>query len=134
MRNTTIKSVLAALATACAFAAPAAAAERDGPRFEPGPVVELDASSVALAGILLNQQLKDCVADWQAQGASIQGVTSQGLQPGVTQYVVSGLKLLGGDIVSGHAAMTILETMTPATFGFGQVPVYTCQVVASDIE
>jgi hypothetical protein len=121
-----VAAVATAALTGSAFA-------DDRPRFEPGPVVELDASSVALTRVLLDRQLHDCVASFQEKAPTIQSVTSQGLEPGVTRYVVHGIELVGGDVVTGYVTMSILETRTPATFGFGDVAVYTCRVDSSDL-
>ena len=95
------------------------AVAQDGPTIEPGPVQELSGDATLVSRILLDRQVKDCVAEIQdsVYDVSLSKVTFQALAPGKTKYQFSGVALEGGDIAVGQAVLTVMETEQDGVFG-----------------
>lgn len=100
----------------------------DGPRIEPGPVMELGHEAATVARILLDRQLSKCVEEFQQDDVAIKEVTAQNLAPGRARYRIEGVVLQGGDMAAGRIVLNIDESKKNG-FGFAKVKVYSCKVV-----
>lgn len=122
-----MKKLLAMLSISALIGGTAIA--QDGPHIEPGPVQKLSADAKLVSRILLDRQLKDCVAEFQDSDydVALNEVTFQALAPGKTEFQFSGGALKGGDMAEKMVVMTVLETEAEGVFGH-KVKVYTCRV------
>lgn len=92
-----------------------------------GVVQKLDhEQTLAIAQILLNPSVAECVRDFQKDRTHIQHITKQQLGPQTTRYVFEATRR-NIDMAEGQTILTITETMHSAPWG--NVPVYTCNVV-----
>ena len=99
------------------------------PQTEPGPVMKMGDDAVELTRMLLNRQLSKCVDEFQRYDVSISDVTVQRLAPGSTYYQVNGVVLVGGDVATGRISLNISKRRVKATYGFGTMNLYTCNIV-----
>lgn len=91
-------------------------------------VLSDDASDIA--SILLNKQLSACVSEYQKLGAHIIEISKDSV--GKTELIkITSMTLLGGDIPKETVVMNIRKNYVPAPMGFGQVPVYKCELEVS---
>lgn len=105
----------------------ASAFAQSGPRIIPGAPMELSQDAVKIARILTSRQVAKCVDQLNDVPFqfSLNKVTRQMLAPGRTRYSLSGILLEGGDMVTGSATISIMETTQRGVFG-NPIKVYNC--------
>jgi hypothetical protein len=100
---------------------------QEKPQIEPGPVVTLSEESQEVADLLIDRQMRECIAQLQEHDSAITQVTRQALSPKQTVYVISGILLRGGDMVAGRFEL-VIDRLHQARLGIGSNTLLTCSL------
>jgi len=100
----------------------------DGPVIHPGPIQAVDANGLEVLQVLTKNADKFQEFANTAELVGI-GATVQHLNPDVSRYQITGLRLVQGDIIDGSVTLTITQTRHQSEFQFPQPYYFTYEAV-----